>query len=165
MAPQFQVNINISAGADFTQDFIITNPDGTPVDLTGSTIHAALAKHPTAIDARVSTSGSPVYAYHPFISNIVDAITGRYSITMLAKETSKLEEGKYVYNVLLTDVNGDRTSVMSGLAFVDIAFGAMFAEMTAPQAVRTEAAPNYVQNVAPSPTPTPTPTPAPTTRS
>ena len=31
MAPQFQVNINISAGADFTQEFIINNPDASPV--------------------------------------------------------------------------------------------------------------------------------------
>ena len=125
MAPQFQVNINISAGADFTQDFIITNPDGTPVDLTGSKFNAALAKHPTAIDAAVSTSGNPVYRYTPFITNVKNAVLGVYTITMLAKDTSKLEEGKYVYNVLLTDVNGDRTSVMSGLAFVDVAFGAM----------------------------------------
>ena len=125
MAPQFQVNINISAGADFTQDFIINNPDASPVNLTGYTFFANLAKHPTAIDAAVSTSGTPVYKYVPFTTNVVDAVTGRYSITMLADKTSKLAEGKYVYNVIMQDINGDKTSVMSGLAFVDIAFGAL----------------------------------------
>jgi len=125
MAPQFQVNINISAGADFTQDFIINNPDASPVNLTGYTFFANLAKHPTAIDAAVSTSGTPVYKYVPFTTNVVDAATGRYSITMLSAQTSKLAEGKYVYNVIMQDVNGDKTSVMSGLAFVDIAFGAL----------------------------------------
>ena len=125
MAPQFQVNINISAGADFTQDFIINNPDASPVNLTGYNFFANLAKHPTAIDAAVSTSGTPVYKYVPFTTNVVDAETGRYSITMLSDKTSKLAEGKYVYNVIMQDVNGDKTSVMSGLVFVDIAFGAL----------------------------------------
>jgi len=125
MAPQFQVNINISAGANFTQEFVIQNPDASPVDLTGSTFFANLAKHPTAIDAAVSTSGTPVYKYVTFTTNVVDPLKGIYSIALSTNQTSKLEEGKYVYNVVLQDVNGDKTSVMSGLAFVDVAFGAL----------------------------------------
>jgi len=125
MAPQFQVNINISAGANFTQEFVIQNPDASPVDLTGSTFFANLAKHPTAIDAAVSTSGTPVYKYVTFTTNLVDPLKGIYSIALSTNQTSKLEEGKYVYNVVLQDVNGDKTSVMSGLAFVDVAFGAL----------------------------------------
>jgi hypothetical protein len=125
MAPQFQVNINVSAGADFTQEFIINNPDASPVDLTGSTFFANLAKHPTAVDAMASTSGTPVYKYVTFTTKVVDALKGRYSIALSIAQTSKLEEGKYVYNVIMQDVNGDKTSVMSGLAFVDIAFGAL----------------------------------------
>ena len=123
MAPQFQVNISISAGADFTQEFIINNPDASPVDLTGSTFFANLAKSPTAIDAMVSTSGTPVYKYVTFTTNVVDPLKGIYSIALSTTQTSKLEEGKYVYNVVLQDVNGNKTSAMSGLAFVDVAFG------------------------------------------
>ena len=126
MAPQSQVNINISAGANFNQEFIINNPDASPVDLTGSTFFSNLAKSPTAIDAMVSTSGTPVYKYVTFTTSVVDALKGRYSIALSTTQTSKLEEGKYVYNVILQDVNGDKTSVMSGLAFVDIAFGALY---------------------------------------
>ena len=125
MAPQFQVNINVSAGADFTQDFIINNPDASPVNLTGCNFFANLAKHPTAVDAMASTSGTPVYKYVTFATKVVDALKGRYSIALSIAQTSKLEEGKYVYNVIMQDVNGDKTSVMSGLAFVDIAFGAL----------------------------------------
>ena len=125
MAPQSQVNINISAGANFNQEFIINNPDASPVDLTGSTFFAKLAKSPTAIDAMVSTSGTPVYKYVTFTTSVVDPLKGRYSIELSTTQTSKLEEGKYVYNVILQDVNGDKTSVMSGLAFVDVAFGAL----------------------------------------
>ena len=153
MAPQFQVNINIAAGVDFTQDFIVNNPDGSPVNLTGCTFSAAVAKHPTAVDARVSTSGAPVRAYVPFTARVVDGLTGRYSITMLAEQTSKLEEGKYVYNVVMRDTSGELSDIMSGLAFVDVAFAGLVPppEIPAPTPAPT-----------PTPVPTPTPTPSPT---
>ena len=63
MAAQFQVNITISAGADFTQEYTVTSPDGLPVNITGYKFFANLAKHPTAIDATVSTSGAPRFLH------------------------------------------------------------------------------------------------------
>tara|TARA_R110002050_G_scaffold256095_1_gene394891 strand:+ start:78 stop:464 length:387 start_codon:yes stop_codon:yes gene_type:complete len=125
MAVQFQVNISISAGADFTQEYSVTNPDLSPVDITGYKFFANLAKHPTAIDAAVSTSGTPVYKYVSFTTNIVNGAAGLYSITLLANETSKLAEGKYVYNIIMEDVNGEKNSLIGGVAFVDVAFGAL----------------------------------------
>ena len=123
MAAQFQVNISIAAGADFTQEYTVTSPDSLPVDITGYKFSANLAKHPTAIDAAVSTSGSPVYKYIPFTTNIVSGVNGLYTITMLANETSKLQEGKYVYNVVMTDLDGEKSNLIGGIAFVDVAFG------------------------------------------
>ncbi len=123
MAAQFQVNITIAAGADFTQEYTVTSPDRLPVDITGYKFSANLAKHPTAIDAAVSTSGSPVYKYIPFVTNIVNGEDGLYSLTMLANETSKLQEGKYVYNVVMTDLDGEKSNLVGGIAFVDVAFG------------------------------------------
>ena len=125
MAPQFQVNINISAGVNFNQEFVIQNPDGSPVVITECSFAANLAKHPSAIDAAVSTSGTPVRAYVPFTTSVVDGVGGKYSIALTPTQTAKLEEGKYVYNVVMTDVNGDTQSMMSGLAFVDVAFGSV----------------------------------------
>ena len=55
MAAPFQVNISISAGTDFTQQFTVNNPDFSPVDITGFKFLAKLAKHPTSIDAMTST--------------------------------------------------------------------------------------------------------------
>ena len=124
MAAPFTVNINISAGADFTQQFTITNPDLSPVNITGYKFYANLAKHLTSIDANVSTSGSKKYMYHPFTTNIDSGTKGTYSISMSATNTSKLLEGKYMYNVIMEDLNGDKTSVITGLSFVDVAFGA-----------------------------------------
>ena len=125
MAPQFQVNINVSAGVDFNQEFVIQNPDGSPVVITECTFAANLAKHPTAVDAAVSTSGTPVRTYVPFTTSVVDGVGGKYSIALTPTQTAKLQEGKYVYNVVMTDVNGDTQSIMSGLAFVDVAFGSL----------------------------------------
>ena len=123
MAAQFQVNISVAAGTDFTQEYTVTNPDNSPVDITGYKFFANLAKHPTAIDAAVSTSGSPVYTYVPFTTLVVDGKKGLYSITLTTAQTSKLEEGKYVYNVVMQDLNGEKSNVIGGLAFVDVAFG------------------------------------------
>tara|TARA_Y100000739_G_C20329448_1_gene338121 strand:- start:122 stop:502 length:381 start_codon:yes stop_codon:yes gene_type:complete len=123
MAAQFQVNITIAAGADFTQEYTVTSPDNLPVDITGYKFSANLAKHPTAIDAAASTSGSPVYKYIPFSTNVVSGADGLYSLTMLSNETSKLQEGKYVYNVVMTDLDGEKSNLIGGVAFVDVAFG------------------------------------------
>ena len=123
MAAQYQVNITVSAGVDFTQEYTVTSPDNVPVDITGYKFFANLAKHPTAIDAAISTSGSPVYTYVPFTTLVVDGKKGIYNITLTSAQTSKLQEGKYVYNVVMQDLNSEKSSVVGGLAFVDVAFG------------------------------------------
>ena len=123
MASPYQVNITISAGVDFAQQFTIQNPDGSPVNLDGCKFFANLAKHPTAIDAAVSTSGNKVYAYVPFDAAVFNADLGVYELRMSAERTSLLEEGKYVYNVVMQDTTGDKTSVLGGLSFVEVAFG------------------------------------------
>lgn len=125
MAAPFQVNVTIDAGTDFTQEFTITEPNGVRVDITGYTFLANLGKHPTAIDAAVSTSGNKVYDYLNFATRVVDGANGIYSISLTAKQTSALAEGKYVYNVVMEDLNKDRISVIGGLAFVSVAFGAL----------------------------------------
>ena len=132
MAAPFQVNISVAAGTDFTQEYSVVNPDNSPVNITGYKFFAKLAKHPTAIDAVVSTSGSPSYKYVTFTTLVVDGKKGVYSITLPASETSKLQEGKYVYNVIMQDLNGDKSSVVSGIAFVEVAFGAAADNVTPP---------------------------------
>ena len=125
MAAQYQVNISVEAGTDFAQEFKVTNPDNSPVNITGYKFFANLAKHPTAIDAAVSTSGTPVYKFTSFTTRVVDGKRGVYSIALTDKQTSALEEGKYVYNVVMQDSNGDKISVVSGIAFVTVAFGCL----------------------------------------
>ena len=53
-----------------------------------------------------STRDEPVYKIIPFTTSVVDGNGGVYSIGLTCSQTNKIEEGKYVYNVVLVDVNG-----------------------------------------------------------
>lgn len=119
----YQVNININAGSDFSQTFYLTNPDKTPQDLTGCKIYGQLAKHSKAIIAHESTSDNPVYAAIPFEGSVTNGTGGEYTLSLPNSVTNTLNEGKYVYSVIVQDVNGTKNKVMNGLAFVDFSFG------------------------------------------
>ena len=125
MAATFQVNINIMAGVDFTQEFTINNADMTPTDITAFNFFAKLAKHEGALNADTSTSDNLVYKAMPFATTITNGVGGVYEISLTAEQTQKLEEGKYVYSVVMQDGGGAYSEVVSGLAFVNIAFGYM----------------------------------------
>lgn len=125
MAIQYAVNIQITSGCDFRQEFYLTNPDLTPMNIKGAKFKAAVAKHPEAIDANLSESGNPVYQMLPMHTSVVDGYGGVYSIALSAAETSVLFEGKYVYNVIMIDQAGYKREVVSGLAFVERAFASV----------------------------------------
>lgn len=125
MAIQYQVNIQVTAGCDFRQEFTLANPDLTPKVITGATFKAGLSKHAVSINANESTSAKPVYNIVPFTTSVVDGSGGVYSISLTAAQTQQLKEGKYLYNVIIEDVNGIRTEVVSGLAFVEKGFASL----------------------------------------
>ena len=117
MAANFQVNISINAGADFGQEFTMANSDMSPKDWTGIEFFANLSKHEASLNAVKSTSTDPVWAAVPFTTQVVNAENGVYNISLTGAQTAKLEEGKYVYNVIMLE-NGTYISVVGGLAFV-----------------------------------------------
>ena len=123
MASGYQVNIVINAGVSFYQEFYLTEPDLSPRQITGCKFAANLSKHPRSIDVVTSTSEKPKYNFHKFQTKVVDGNGGVFALTMPAHQTQKLKEGKYVFNVIMREKNGFRSSVLDGLVFVDIAFG------------------------------------------
>ena len=127
MAIQYQVNIQVTSGCDFRQEFTLANPDLTPKNITGAKFKAGLAKHAVSIDALLSTRDEPVYKIVPFTTTVVDGGKGVYSIGLTAAQTNQLQEGKYVYNVVLVDANGYKTEVVTGLAFVEKGFASLLA--------------------------------------
>ena len=125
----YQVNITIAAGCSFRQEFTLTNPDRSPVNLTGSSFTGALSKYERALNADLSTSAEPVFERIYFNCEIVNAEKGVYCIKLTAEQTTKLLEGKYLYNVVMRNINGELIPAVSGLAFVQVAFGAPFEEI------------------------------------
>ena len=129
MAAAFQVNLTISAGLSFRQEFNMANADKSPVNLTGASFTGALSKYERAINADLSTTEVPVYERIYFECEVVNPLTGAYCIKLTPAQTSKLVEGKYVYNVVMRNVNGELLPAVQGLVFVDVAFGAPFEEV------------------------------------
>ena len=132
MAVQYQVNIKVSIGASFNQEFYLTNPDMSPMDISGFKVSANLAKHPTSMDVVKSTSTSVCFNFVPFTTRVVDGKGGVFSISLTPEETHKLREGKYVYNAVITGVNDEVIDTVSGLVFVEVAFGGLPPEMYDP---------------------------------
>ena len=123
MASQFQVHIKISAGSYFSQDFYITNPDMTPMNITGAFFTAVISKHSNSFNAVKSTKDQPVYSYTTMNTKVSNGVGGVLNVSMTSEDTAKLKEGKYVYNVNVTDINGYTSPCVSGLVFVDRSFG------------------------------------------
>ena len=121
MASQFQVNIQVSAGLEFYQEFYLTNPDLSPLDLTAYRFYASLQKHANAKDVIAEQTYKSVAIQ--FDVNVVDPQEGIYSLSLGMDKTEDLEEGKYVYSVVAQEPNGHHEEVTAGLAFVDRAFG------------------------------------------
>lgn len=129
MAAAFQVNLVISAGCSFRQEFTLSNPDKSPVNLEGASFTGAISKYERSINADLSTSAVPVFERIYFTCEVVNKDLGVYCIKLTAAETRRLLEGKYVYSVVMKNVNGETIPTVQGLAFVQIAFGAPLDEV------------------------------------
>ena len=122
MSTQYEVNISISSGSDFHQSFFMVNPDFTATDLTDTIVHGAIAKHPNALNA---LQEGPIKTTNAilFTTSLPDPQSGHYSVELSAEQTEKLEEGKYVYSVVIEYPDNRIVEATSGLVFVSKAFG------------------------------------------
>lgn len=125
----YVANLELRAGMDFYQEFYMTNPDLTPTDITGLSFSANLQKHPGAVDAN-SENSDPVYI--KFTTEVVDATGGIYAIKLDRSASVDLDEGKYVYDVVMIDGEGRFSPASHGLVFVDKSFGFYPEEATDP---------------------------------
>ena len=115
------VNLFVDAGTDFSRSFYLTNYDKSPRDITGGTVSARMAQHPTALIAHLSTSEEVVPNFINLNASVVDGAGGHYSISIPADESGKLREGKYSYSVVM-ELDGKTEKLVDGLIFVDVAF-------------------------------------------
>ena len=127
MALQYTANIQIAAGTDFYQEFYLTEQDLSPLDISDMTFAASIQKH--ANSKNVLSSGAADVGV-PFTTSVVDGKLGIYSISLSRAETLKLEEGKYVFSVIMKTFTDEFVDALSGLVFVDKSFGVVYNQDT-----------------------------------
>ncbi len=96
------IDLVIKQGSQFTADGIVSNPDGTALDISTATITAVMKKKFDSVDLVT------------FTSTITNGMSGMYSIGLNGAQTSALEAGstendpksKYIWEMSLTEANG-----------------------------------------------------------
>jgi hypothetical protein len=101
-------NIFIDQGANFTTTVTISDSDGSALDLTGYT---ALAQIRKTYESTTATDFTTTFD--------ADRTTGKISISLTNAQTSTLEYGRYVYDLVVTDVSSVKTRVVEGIATVN----------------------------------------------
>jgi hypothetical protein len=100
-------NILVNTDTDFTQVFTLENADtNSALNLAGFQVKAQMRKHP-------SSSGVTT-----FTSSILSAAAGQIQIGLSTSQTADLKEGRYLYDVVITDTSSVMTRVVEGTALV-----------------------------------------------
>jgi len=100
-------NILVNTDTDFTQVFTLENADtNSALNLAGFQVKAQMRKHP-------SSSGVTT-----FTSSILSAAAGQIRIGLSTSQTADLKEGRYLYDVVITDTSSVMTRVVEGTALV-----------------------------------------------
>ena len=100
-------NIFIDQGATFTTTVTVTDTNGDAVSLSGYSVAAQIRK---------SHLSSTATAFTATISN---ASAGEITISLTDTQTTGLESGRYVYDVLITASGGTKTRVVEGQVTVN----------------------------------------------
>jgi hypothetical protein len=101
-------NIFIDQGSTFTTTVTVADGEGSPVDLTSYTALAQIRKTYESTTATAFT-----------VEFDDDRTTGQITISLTDSQTSTLDAGRYVYDLLITDVNSVKTRVVEGIATVN----------------------------------------------
>ena len=101
-------NIFINQHADFSTTVTISDSNGSALDLTSYT---ALAQVRKTYESTSATSFTATFDS--------DRTTGKITLSLTGTQTAALESGRYVYDLLITGVSGDKTRVVEGIATVN----------------------------------------------
>ena len=101
-------NIFINQHADFSTTVTISDSNGSALDLTSYT---ALAQVRKTYESTSATSFTATFDS--------DRTTGKITLSLTDTQTATLESGRYVYDLLITGVSGDKTRVVEGIATVN----------------------------------------------
>ena len=100
-------NIFIDQGATFTTTVTVTDSNGDAVNLSGYSVAAQIRK------TFLSSSATA------FTASISNASSGEITISLTDTQTTALEAGRFVYDVLITASGGAKTRVVEGQVTVN----------------------------------------------
>ena len=100
-------NIFIDQGATFTTTVTVTDANGDAVNLSGYSVAAHIRK------TFLSSSATA------FTATISNASSGEITISLSPTQTTALEAGRFVYDVLITASGGTKTRVVEGQVTVN----------------------------------------------
>jgi hypothetical protein len=108
MAAVYVNNLVVNAGSDFDQTFILEGANtNSALDLSGYTVVAQMRKW-----AGSSSATS-------FTATIISPYTsGKITLSLTSTQTSSLKAGRYVYDIVITDLSGSKTRVVEGMVLV-----------------------------------------------
>jgi hypothetical protein len=101
-------DIFINQGADFSTTVTISDNTGSALDLSSFTALAQMRKTYESTSATAFTA--------TFDS---DRTTGKIELSLTGTQTSTLESGRYVYDLLITGASSDKSRVVEGIATVN----------------------------------------------
>ena len=101
-------NIFIDQGADFSTTVTVSDANGDALDLSNYT---ALAQIRKTYESTTATTFTSTFAD--------DRTTGQITISLTDVQTTALDFGRYVYDLLITDGDGDKTRVVEGIVTVN----------------------------------------------
>ncbi len=100
-------NIFIDQGATFTTTVTVTDANGDAVSLSGYSVAAQIRK--TFLSSTATA----------FTATISNASSGEITISLSPTQTTALEAGRFVYDVLITASGGTKTRVVEGQVTVN----------------------------------------------
>lgn len=108
MSAVYVNNLTINSGADFSETFTLESSDsGSFLDLTNYQVSSQMRKWHGSSN------------FFSFITRIeFPATSGRLTIFLPGEETQNIKPGRYVYDVLLTDIYGVKSRVIEGSVLV-----------------------------------------------
>lgn len=98
-------NLYIDQGADFSANIGIFDDFNSPWDLNGYSCQAKIKK------SYYSSSS------HPFDVSV--DVTGSVTLSLTSNTTTSIEQGRYLYDVVLTSAAGTKTRVIEGLVTIN----------------------------------------------
>lgn len=99
--------LTLDQGTDYAGQITLSNDDGTPLDVTGSTFQCQVRKSYFSANATANLD-----------MTILDAANGVVRLTLDAANTATIKSGRYLYDIKRTDANNQVTRLVEGIITV-----------------------------------------------